>query len=320
MPDNSPVTASQNSDAPDAEQQIQNTQGGVQDLLSQVSGITATLDEAEAKLSAVSDTIDQADEALGTIPGIMLEVTGLEEVPEVPEVAAVAIVAGAEVETPVAAAVAAAADQSTELPVYLTLTTPLGDDKLLLQKITGEEFISGLFHFSLEMYSKDSAIDFTQIIGKTVTVSIALADETKRHINGHVAKFGHGGSSDVYSYYFAEIVPWLWMLSLTKDSKIFQEKTVIEIITSIFDDAGFTDYKNSTTATYTAREYCVQYQESAFNFVSRLMEDEGIFYFFEHTEDKHTLILADDSSAYQDVAGLTKARFAKARRSGSNSR
>jgi hypothetical protein len=317
MADNPSEIPSQADEAPDANEQIQGTQNSVQDLFSQVSSITATLNEAEAKLNAVSDTIDEADEALATIPGIMLEVTGLlDEVPEVP--VAIAAAAGVTAETPVAAAIAAAANQSAETPIYLSLTTPLGDGKLLLQRISGEEFISGLFYFTLEMISKDSAIDFTQIVGKTVTVSIALADGTKRHINGHVAKFGHGGSSDVHSYYFAEIVPWLWMLSLTKDSKIFQEKTVVEIITSIFDDAGFTDYKNSTTATYTAREYCVQYQESAFNFVSRLMEDEGIFYFFEHTEDKHTLVLGDDSSAYQDVAGLTKARFAKARRSGTN--
>ena len=287
-------------DAPDPEEQISGTQSGVQELIAQVSGITDTLNEASKKLDTVAAAIDEADEALGTIPGIMLEVTGLEEV--------------AAAAPPPAAAAAAAV---TVNPVYLALTTPLGDGKLELRRVTGEEFVSGLFSYSLEMISKDPAIDFTQIIGKLVTVSIALADgTTKRYINGHVVRFAHAGNSEDYSYYYAEIAPWLWMLTLTKDSKIFQEKTVIEIITSIFDDAGFTDYKNSTTGTYVAREYCVQYQESAFNFVSRLMEDEGIFYFFEHTADKHTLVLADDASAHTDIAGLTKARFAKARRSG----
>ncbi len=306
-------------EAPNPEEQINGTQSGVQELIAQVSGITDTLNEASKKLDTVAAAIDEADEALATIPGVMLEVTGLEEVAAVaaPPAAAAAAAPAAAAATPVAAAVAAAAAAVTVNPVYLALTTPLGDGKLELRRVTGEEFVSGLFSYSLEMISKDPAIDFTQIIGKLVTVSIALADgTTKRYINGHVVRFAHAGNSEDYSYYYAEIAPWLWMLTLTKDSKIFQEKTVIEIITSIFDDAGFTDYKNSTTGTYVAREYCVQYQESAFNFVSRLMEDEGIFYFFEHTADKHTLVLADDASAHTDIAGLTKARFAKARRSG----
>jgi type VI secretion system secreted protein VgrG len=111
-----------------------------------------------------------------------------------------------------------------------------------------------------------------------------------------------------YTTYYADLRPWLWLLTLTSDSRIFQNKTVPEIIEAVFTGLGLTDYRNALTATYTAREYCVQYQESAFDFISRLMEDEGIFYFFEHTADKHTLVLADDADAHAACAGLTAAR------------
>jgi type VI secretion system secreted protein VgrG len=189
----------------------------------------------------------------------------------------------------------------------IQITTPLGDNKLLLQSLQGEERLSGLFHFTLDLLSEDDGLDFTQIVGKNVTVSLALPSGDTQYINGIVSRFVQAGKSDRFTAYFADLRPWLWLMTMNSDCKIFQNKSAPDIIQQVFTDLGFTDVKNSLTGTYQPREYCVQYQESSFAFVSRLMEEEGIFYFFEHASSKHTLVLADDSSAYGACPGLTTA-------------
>lgn len=184
-----------------------------------------------------------------------------------------------------------------------TVNTPLGADKLLLRSFSGEERISGLFRFELEMRSEDPAVDFSQIVGKSATITLHLSDDGKRYLNGLVASFAYAGTvhqpgaEQGFAIYHAELVPWFWILTQGVDSRIFQNKSVPDIAEQLFSDMGFSDYKKSLTGTYDPREYCVQYQETAFAFLSRLFEDEGIFYYFEHADGKHTLVLADDSTA-----------------------
>ena len=115
-------------------------------------------------------------------------------------------------------------------------------------------------------------------------------------------------ANERFATYHAELRPWLWILTKAADCRIFQNKSVPDIIKRVFADLGFTDYRDDTTATYAARDYCVQYNETAFDFVSRLMEDEGIFYFFEHADGKHTLVLADDASAHKPCRAVGEAR------------
>jgi type VI secretion system secreted protein VgrG len=193
--------------------------------------------------------------------------------------------------------------------LHLKVTTPLGPNKLLLKSFSGEEQISGLFHFLLEMVSEDQKLDFSSIVGENVTVTLVLNDGGKHYINGVVGRFMQEDSGVRFTTYYAEIHPWLWLLTKTRDCRIFQNQTAPQIIKSIFQDLGFTDYKDDLKGTYQSLDYCVQYDESAFNFVSRLMEDAGIFYFFEHAEDKHTLVLADDSDAHKSCPGLEAARY-----------
>jgi len=192
----------------------------------------------------------------------------------------------------------------TQANLSLTVSTPLGTDKLLLTGFHGEEPLSGLFHFTLEMVSEDHNLDFSAIVGQSATIALTLSDGSKRYVNGIVGRLVQADTDARFTAYYADLYPWLWLLTMTSDCRIFQNKTVPEIIEAVFSELGFTDYKNSLSGTYTAREYCVQYEESAFDFVSRLMEDEGIFYFFEHTEDKHTLVLADDASTFAACPGL----------------
>jgi type VI secretion system secreted protein VgrG len=191
----------------------------------------------------------------------------------------------------------------------LTVTTPLGENKLLLKAINGEEQISGLFHFQLEMVSEDKNLNFSGIVGKNVTVTLLLNDGTKRYINGVVGRFKQEDSNVRLTTYYADIYPWLWLLTKTGDCRIFQNKSVPQIIKSVFDDLEFKDYRDDLKSTYPSLDYCVQYDESAFNFVSRLMEDAGIFYFFEHEDDKHTLVLGDDADAHKTCPGLKEARY-----------
>jgi len=186
---------------------------------------------------------------------------------------------------------------------YMSVSTPLGPDKLLLRSFHGQEKISELFHFSLEMQSEDGALDFSAIVGKSATVTIELADGSKRYVHGIVGRFVQSGGDDRFYNYSAELYPWLWLTTMSADCRIWQNKKVTDIVTGLFTELGFTDYKNATTGTYNPLEYCVQYNETAFHFVSRLLEDAGIFYFFEHEDGKHTLVLADDSSAFKDCPG-----------------
>ncbi|MCB1036916.1 MAG: type VI secretion system tip protein VgrG, partial [Acidobacteria bacterium] len=195
-------------------------------------------------------------------------------------------------------------------PYYFSISTPLGTDKLLLRSLRGEERVSGLFRFALEFESEDRAIDFTKIVGQRVTVAIDLEEEgSQRFVNGHVGRFVQAGSNERFATYHAEVFPWLWLLTFSVDCRIFQNLSVPAILEQVFSDHGQTDFRNELKATYAAREYCVQYNESAFDFVSRLMEDEGIYYFFEHQDGKHTLVLADDPSAFAACPGAGTVRY-----------
>ncbi len=199
----------------------------------------------------------------------------------------------------------------TQDDLDINLTTPLGKDKLIIKRFSGEEKVSGLFRFYLEMISDANDLSFEKIVGKNITVTMKLAESGERYFHGLVSKFVQAGGDEKNTTYLADVYPWFWMLTLTRDSKIFQNKSVPDIIEQIFKDSGFTDFKNSLTKTYQPREYCVQYQESAFDFVSRLMEDEGIFYFFEHEKSKHTLVMADDASAHKPCPNIASVRFGR---------
>src|SRR5262249_10819469 len=112
-----------------------------------------------------------------------------------------------------------------------------------------------------------------------------------------------------FAYYHAEIVPWFWFLTRTSDCRIFQEKQVPDIITQIFAEHGFQDFKLNLYGSFTPRDYCVQYRETDFNFISRLMEQEGIFYYFQHENGKHTMVIANSAVAIEDCPNQESVRY-----------
>ncbi len=191
----------------------------------------------------------------------------------------------------------------------ITLTTPLGEDVLLLAGFSGHEAISRLFSFHLDLLTEHGPIDFTQIIGKNVTISVAQSDNTLRYFNGMVSQFAQSGSDTNVMQYQMEVVPWTWMLTRYADCKIFHNKKVGDILEQVFQDRGFQDYKLSLNGSYSPLEYCVQYRETDFNFISRLMEQNGIFYFFQHEKGKHTMVIADSSSSHEPCPGQESAGY-----------
>ena len=195
---------------------------------------------------------------------------------------------------------------------YLSVSTPAGADKLLLRSCRGEEGLSMPFQFNLDMVSEDPAVDFSSIIGQPATISIESSGSATRYVNGIMTRFVQAGTSGNFTTYHGELRPWFWLLRMVSDNYVYQQKSVIDIVKAVFDGLSYTDYKDSTSGTYTPRDYAVQYGESSFDFVSRLLEDEGIHYYFEHVDGKHTLVLADDSDAHTTCPGPAAIRYATA--------
>ncbi len=184
----------------------------------------------------------------------------------------------------------------------IAVETPLGKDAVLLAAFAGREEISRLFRFELDLFTELDAIAPKDLIGKNVTIVYRRSSDEERFFNGFVSRITYRGVTDRFNLYSAQVVPWLWFLTRMADCRIFQNKSVKEILEAVFADAGFTDYETKDLKNnYGKREYCVQYRETAFNFVSRLMEEEGIFYFFRHENGKHTMVLADQKQVYKDA-------------------
>lgn len=181
----------------------------------------------------------------------------------------------------------------------------LGKDTFLLTAFEGSERISGLFEFQIEVLSENLDVTPEQIIGKPTTVKIH--SKVERVFHGYIRSFSFG---EMYGHnirkYRMTMVPWLWFLSQTSDHRIFQEQNAKDIISKIFNDLGFTDFDFRASGGK-VREYCIQHNETDLHFVSRLLEEEGIAYFFKHSGQKHTLVLVDQKNAYDefDETGLT---------------
>jgi type VI secretion system secreted protein VgrG len=197
----------------------------------------------------------------------------------------------------------------------LQVTTPLGDDNLLVTGFRGTEEISNLFHFELDLIAERSTqIEFNDLIGSEITLKVATpgeeSEEEWRYISGICSCFSQGDRNEEFTGYCAEVVPKVWLLTRQAQSRIFQQKSVADILKEVL--AGF-DCEYELHGQYEPREYCVQYRETDFDFASRLMEEEGIYYLFKHSERGHKLVIADTLRSHPDVPGLTEARYGMTR-------
>jgi type VI secretion system secreted protein VgrG len=199
----------------------------------------------------------------------------------------------------------------TQQTRYLYLDTPLGQDTLLLAGFQGRESISELYSFQLELQAENRKnIPFEQIMGQRIAFGIEQDERSdKRTFSGIVTRFSQLSRDNEFTYYQADVAPQIWLLTQVVNCRMFQQKTVLEILAAIFQ--GFTvDFE--TQGTYSKREYCVQYQETNLAFVSRLMEEEGIFYFFRFGDQGETMVIADKPQSHQDIPGNSKLIFEEA--------
>jgi type VI secretion system secreted protein VgrG len=175
-------------------------------------------------------------------------------------------------------------------------------DELRVLRFNNVEGISEPFRYNLKLAAQDPEIDYGTIVGKSACLTV-YGETGERYFNGIVTRLIQGAIGSRFTVYHAELMPKIWLLTMRHGCRIFQNKTVQEIITQIFQDAEIESdrYRFALQGTHNSREYCVQYRESEFNFMSRLMEEEGIFYFFEHDEDKHVMVIADSSAIHTPI-------------------
>ena len=196
---------------------------------------------------------------------------------------------------------------STRERTYI-LSTPLGEDELLISEFEGSERLSRPFHFTLTMRSERDDITPDKLVGKRVTLRVETADD-ERHWTGMVSTFTRlatqqvaGSSHDTMTTYRCEVVPWLWMLLLNEDSRIFQNLSIPDIVEKIFDDFHYSDYELQLNGSYQPLVYCTQYRETTFDFIARLLERAGIWYWFKHEAGSEKLILTDNADGSPDLA------------------
>ncbi|QQS39652.1 MAG: type VI secretion system tip protein VgrG [Acidobacteriota bacterium] len=207
-----------------------------------------------------------------------------------------------------------AEDRAKQEKRMMKVFTPLGDDYLLINKFTAVESISELFEYELELLHEEDEgegrtptdVDPASILGKGIAVSIEQKDGTQRIFSGMVASFSRGHRRTRFTYYFAKVVPHVWMLTQNIQSKIYQQKSVPDILQEVL--SGF-EVKYEIQADLKPRNYCVQYRESDFDFISRLMEEEGLYYYFEHVDGKHLMIIADTPQSHVPVPSSQSVKY-----------
>lgn len=184
-------------------------------------------------------------------------------------------------------------------------------DKLRVLRFDGHEGLSEVFHFNLDLASSDQKIDFDQVVGQPALLTVR-GTKGVRQVHGLVSLFEQTGKEGKWALYRAEVVPAMWKLGLRTNCRIFQDKTIPNIIKQVLLDAGLTANQfrfSLNVGRYKDRAYCVQYAESDLNFISRLMEEYGIWYFFEHSDTNHVLVMGDDPSGYATLSGSSSIAY-----------
>src|SRR5688500_7209479 len=178
----------------------------------------------------------------------------------------------------------------------LRATTPLGEDALIALSLVGEEAVSHPFLFTVDFLSTNQSVTAASLLGKPITLHIPFGNgEEERPVHGLVRRFSTFGRarSDNFAHYQVDIVPALWFLSLSTHCRTFEELSALDIVEKVCKEAGVTNVKRRVTTAPPALPYVAQYRETDLAFVTRLLEDAGLYYTFEHEEDKHTLVFSD---------------------------
>ena len=191
-----------------------------------------------------------------------------------------------------------------QLSRTVKVATPFGGNALVFGRMVASDAMSRCFELNLTLFSDKGDLNADSILGKPLTVAMTVGEPiAQRYFHGLVTDFAQSGFDNRVHEYQATVRPWLWFLTRSADCRVFQSKTVPDIFKEVCGNAGFSDYRLALSGSYDPWDYCVQYRESDFNFLSRLLEHEGIFYYFEHTADKHTMVLCDDAGQLSAAPG-----------------
>ncbi|HXU62396.1 MAG TPA: type VI secretion system tip protein TssI/VgrG, partial [Polyangia bacterium] len=191
----------------------------------------------------------------------------------------------------------------------IRLETWLPDGVLLLEDATLHDELGRPFEYQLNLLSKRNDIPVADAVWRAMTVSLALPNGGTRYFNGIVTRFSKGEFRGDYTRYRAILRPWLWTLSRVSDCRIFQNRTVPEIVKQVCGELGFDDFDVRLSGGYRRWELLVQYRETSFDFLSRLMEQEGITYWFQHERDRHVMVLADSHGGHAPVPGYKRIAY-----------
>jgi type VI secretion system secreted protein VgrG len=179
----------------------------------------------------------------------------------------------------------------------------LDPDQLLVKDAVIREHLGQMSVMQVDLLSPSGDLALDQVLGRGMSIEFQTDTDQPRYFHGLVAEFSQIGILGRYARYSARVVPWIWLLTRTSDCRIFQQKSIPDIVKWVFREHGTSDFEDSLSGTYAQRDYVVQYMETDFNFVSRLMEEEGIYYYFKHTQDKDTLVLCDSPGAHSATSG-----------------
>src|SRR5437870_10107035 len=181
----------------------------------------------------------------------------------------------------------------------LAVGTPLGEDALLLIGFLAEESISRLFSFHLDLIAEnETKIPFEKLLGQSITVRLAQENQRNRYFSGLCNRIIKGHRDSTFTSYRMELVPAFWILTRSAQSQIFQHISVPDILKKVLTGLNV---NFQLRGTFHPRDFCVQYRETDFNFASRLMEEEGIYYFFKHTANGHTMVVANTLQSHPDL-------------------
>ncbi|HEY0064961.1 MAG TPA: type VI secretion system tip protein TssI/VgrG [Telluria sp.] len=184
------------------------------------------------------------------------------------------------------------------------VSTALGADVLLFHRMAGSEALSELGEYRLDLLSEAADLAIGDVLGHALTVKVDVSGGLVREFSGIVTRFAMTGRSGRYCAYQATVRPWLWLLTRSADCRIFQSMDAVTIIKEVFAKYALADVDlTHLSASPPSMPYCVQYRETDFAFVSRLLERFGIYYFFRHAGGRHTLVLADSGASHHRIAG-----------------
>ncbi|WP_171175036.1 type VI secretion system Vgr family protein [Ruegeria sp. HKCCD8929] len=206
-----------------------------------------------------------------------------------------------------------AADKMHEKsPIWMTGSYSVKKEDMVIRRAIVKEGMGELTEMSVEFLSQNTKLKLEDLLGQTLTVHLSTAEDNERKFTGTIISVEKLALRDGYVHLLAELRPWMWLLTRTRNSRIFQDLSAVQIIDKVLGDAGFSDYKKRLSGTYAAREYCVQYRETDFDFISRLMQEEGIYYYFNHSDSgpkNEELVISDGRGSHDKLPEESKLTF-----------